>query len=65
MENFFGEPRANSATISRSSARRELPASLKGYVDAGLTAIIARVASDDVRSQARMLVNEIRPAPSV
>jgi hypothetical protein len=33
----------------------------KGYVEAGLTTIIARVASDDVRSQARLLLNEIKP----
>ena len=35
---------------------------LKGYIDAGLTTIIARIASDDVRGQADILLNEIRPA---
>jgi len=34
---------------------------LKGYVEAGLTAIIARIASDDVRGQASLLLNEIKP----
>jgi hypothetical protein len=30
-------------------------------VTAGLTTIIARIASDDVRGQARLLLNEIKP----
>jgi hypothetical protein len=34
---------------------------LKGYQAAGLTAVIARVASDDVREQSRMLLNDIKP----
>jgi alkanesulfonate monooxygenase SsuD/methylene tetrahydromethanopterin reductase-like flavin-dependent oxidoreductase (luciferase family) len=34
---------------------------LKGYAKAGLTTIIARLASDDVRAQARFLLNEIKP----
>jgi hypothetical protein len=34
---------------------------LKGYADAGLTAIIARIASDDMPAQARLLLNEIKP----
>lgn len=34
---------------------------LKGYAEAGLTTIIARIASDDVRAQARLLLSEIKP----
>jgi len=34
---------------------------LKGYAEAGLTAIIARIASDDVRGQAHLLLSEIKP----
>jgi hypothetical protein len=34
---------------------------LKGYADAGLTSIIARIASDDMPAQARLLLNEIKP----
>jgi len=34
---------------------------LKGYAAAGLTAIIARIASDDVGAQSHMLLNEIKP----
>jgi len=37
---------------------------LKDYVGAGLTAIIARVASDDIRGHAHRLLEEIRPALS-
>ena len=34
---------------------------LKGYAEAGLTTIIARIASDDVRGQAQLLLNDIKP----
>jgi hypothetical protein len=34
---------------------------LKGYAKAGLTTIIARIASDDVTAHARLLSNEIKP----
>jgi len=34
---------------------------LQSYADAGLTTIIARIASDDVRGQAHMLFDGIRP----
>ena len=34
---------------------------LNGYVNAGLTTIIARIASDDVCGQAGLLLNEIKP----
>jgi hypothetical protein len=40
---------------------QECASLLKGYADAGLTAIIARIASDDMPSQARLLLNEIKP----
>ena len=65
MENFFGEPKAKLGhhfTIFGTPG--DCLRLLKGYADAGLTTIIARVASDDVRGQARMLLNEIRPALS-
>ena len=62
MERFFGEPRAKLGhffTIFATPA--ECVALLKGYIDAGLTTIIARIASDDVPGQARMLLHEIKP----
>ena len=35
---------------------------LKSYIDAGLTTIIARIASDDVRGQAEILLNRNQTA---
>lgn len=65
MENFFGEPRTKLGHhFTIFGTPDECVRLLKGYVDAGMTTIIARVASDDVRGQARMLLNEIRPALS-
>ena len=63
MENFFATPRAKLGHFFTIFATPdECLGLLKGYIDAGLTTIIARIASDDVRGQARMLLNEIRPA---
>jgi len=66
MEIFFGEPRSKLGHhFTIFGTPEECVRLLKGYVYAGLTTIIARVASDDVRGQARMLLNEIRPALAV
>jgi len=62
MERFFEQPKQKISyhfTIFGTPA--ESVRLLKGYAGAGLTTIIARIASDDVRAQARLLVNEIRP----
>jgi len=62
MENFFGEPRAKLGhhfTIFGTPA--ECVRLSKGYAAAGLTTIVARIASDDVPGQTRMLLNEIKP----
>jgi alkanesulfonate monooxygenase SsuD/methylene tetrahydromethanopterin reductase-like flavin-dependent oxidoreductase (luciferase family) len=62
MERFFGQPREKLGhffTIFDTS--RECVSLLKGYADAGLSAIIARIASDDVRGQSSLLLNEIKP----
>ena len=62
MERFFDQPReklAHHFTIF--AAPEECARLLKGYAGAGLTTIIARIASDDVPGQARMLLNEIKP----
>ena len=65
MENFFGVPRTKLGHFFTIFATPdECVRLLKGYIDAGLTTIIARIASDDVPGQARMLLNEIRPALS-
>jgi alkanesulfonate monooxygenase SsuD/methylene tetrahydromethanopterin reductase-like flavin-dependent oxidoreductase (luciferase family) len=62
MERFFGQPREKLGHFfTIFGTPLESVSLLKGYADAGLTAIIARIASDDVRSQARLLLNEIKP----
>ena len=63
MERFFEQPVRSSATISLFLARAtECVRLLKGYAAAGLTAIIARIASDDVGEQSRILLNETQTA---
>ena len=59
---FSSNREKSSVTISRSSALRMIVVHLlKGYAAAGLTAIIARIASDDVGAQSHILLNEIKP----
>jgi len=62
MERFFEQPREKISyhfTIFCTPA--ECVGLLKGYAKAGLTTIIARIASDDAHGQARRLLNEIKP----
>lgn len=62
MEKFFGEPRTKLGQFFTIFATpEECVGLLKGYIDAGLTTIVARIASDDVPGQARVLLNEIKP----
>jgi len=62
MENFFGEPRSKLGHhFTIFGTPDECATLLKSYADAGLTTIIARIASDDLRGQAHMLLDEIRP----
>ena len=62
MENFFGVQRNNLGHhFTIFGTPKECATLLKSYADAGLTTIIARIASDDVRGQARMLFDEVRP----
>jgi alkanesulfonate monooxygenase SsuD/methylene tetrahydromethanopterin reductase-like flavin-dependent oxidoreductase (luciferase family) len=62
MENFFGEPRAKLGHhFTIFGTPEECIRLLKGYVAAGLTTIIARIASNDISGQARMLLDEIKP----
>jgi alkanesulfonate monooxygenase SsuD/methylene tetrahydromethanopterin reductase-like flavin-dependent oxidoreductase (luciferase family) len=61
MENFFGEPRTKLGHhFTIFTTPDECTDLLKGYANAGLTTIIARIASDDVCGQARTLLNETR-----
>ena len=62
MERFFEQPREKLAHFfAIFGTPQECASVLKGYAEAGLTAIIARIASHDVRAQARLLLNEIKP----
>ena len=62
MEHFFGEPRSKLGHhFTIFGTPDECATLLKSYADAGLTTIIARIASDDVRGQAHRLLGEIRP----
>src|ERR1044071_2741482 len=62
MEKFFGQPREKLAHFFTVFATpKECVRLLKDYAAAGLTTIIARIASDDPREQSRILLNEIKP----
>lgn len=62
MERFFGQPKERLGHFfAIFGTPEECSSLLKGYVEAGLTAIIARIASDDVRGQESLLLNEIKP----
>jgi alkanesulfonate monooxygenase SsuD/methylene tetrahydromethanopterin reductase-like flavin-dependent oxidoreductase (luciferase family) len=62
MEHFFGQPRERLGHFCAVFGGPEDCAHLlKEYAEAGLTTIIARIASDDARGQAKMLLNEIKP----
>lgn len=62
MERFFERPKEKlSHLFTIFGTPQECASLLKGYADAGLTTIIARIASDDMPSQARLLLNGIKP----
>jgi alkanesulfonate monooxygenase SsuD/methylene tetrahydromethanopterin reductase-like flavin-dependent oxidoreductase (luciferase family) len=62
MERFFQQPKEKiSYHFTIFGTPQECVGLLKGYAEAGLTAIIARIASDDAPAQARLLLNEIKP----
>jgi alkanesulfonate monooxygenase SsuD/methylene tetrahydromethanopterin reductase-like flavin-dependent oxidoreductase (luciferase family) len=62
MERFFEQPKEKLGHFfAIFGTRQECVSLLRGYVEAGLTTIIARIASDDLRNQAHLLLNEIKP----
>jgi alkanesulfonate monooxygenase SsuD/methylene tetrahydromethanopterin reductase-like flavin-dependent oxidoreductase (luciferase family) len=62
MERFFEQPKEKLGHFfAIFGTPEECARLLKGYAAAGLTAIIARIASDDIPAQARLLLNEIKP----
>jgi hypothetical protein len=61
MERFFEQPRQKlSHHFTIFGTPEECVRLLKGYRDAGLTTIIARIAAEDVRAQARLLLYTIK-----
>ncbi len=64
MESFFRRPRANLAgsftPIFGTAA--ECAAELRRYAEAGMTGVIARIASDDVAGQTASLFGAVKPA---
>ena len=62
MEKFFQQPKEKiSYHFTIFGTPQECADRLKGYPAAGLTAIVARIASDDVRGQSRLLLEELKP----
>jgi len=61
MENFFRQPRARLRHFTIFGTPEECAQILRGYVDAGLTAIVARLASSDLRGQMQLFLNELKP----
>jgi alkanesulfonate monooxygenase SsuD/methylene tetrahydromethanopterin reductase-like flavin-dependent oxidoreductase (luciferase family) len=62
MERFFEQPREKlTHHFTIFGTAEESARLLRSYQAAGLTAVIARVASDDVGEQSRMLLKEIKP----
>ncbi|HEX9444139.1 MAG TPA: LLM class flavin-dependent oxidoreductase [Candidatus Binatia bacterium] len=62
MEDFFRQPRAKLGQhLTIFGTPEECAETLRGYRDAGLTAIIARFASEDQRTQMRLCVDQLKP----
>lgn len=62
MEHFFEQPKEKLGHhFTVFGTPQKCVDLLKPYAKAGLTAVIARIASDDVSAQARLLLNEIKP----
>jgi alkanesulfonate monooxygenase SsuD/methylene tetrahydromethanopterin reductase-like flavin-dependent oxidoreductase (luciferase family) len=62
LERFFEQPKEKlSHHFTIFGTPEECVGLLKGYAQAGLTTIIARIASDGARGQARRLLHEIKP----
>ena len=66
MENFFRQPRAQLGHhFTLFGTPRDCAEALGGYVDAGLTAIVARLASPDQRGQMQLFLKELKPRLSM
>jgi probable F420-dependent oxidoreductase len=61
-ENYFRQPRAQLPHLSPFFDTPETCArKLQGYVDAGLTSVVARFVAPDIAGQTKLLLNEVRP----
>ena len=62
MEDFFRQPRAKLGQhLAIFGTPEECAQMLRGYMDAGLTAIIARLASENQKDQMKLLLGELKP----
>ena len=61
MEDFFRQPRAKLHHFTIFGTPEECALILKGYVDAGLTAVVARLASPDLKGQMQLFLEELKP----
>ena len=64
MESFFRRPRARleGTYTPIFGTVAECTATLRSYVAAGMTGLIARIAADDVPAQTRLLLRDVKPA---
>jgi alkanesulfonate monooxygenase SsuD/methylene tetrahydromethanopterin reductase-like flavin-dependent oxidoreductase (luciferase family) len=64
METFFGRPRARleGTYTPIFGTAAECTAILRAYVAAGMTGIIARIASDEAEAQTEILLGKVKPA---
>jgi alkanesulfonate monooxygenase SsuD/methylene tetrahydromethanopterin reductase-like flavin-dependent oxidoreductase (luciferase family) len=62
MEHFFRQPRSKLVHHTAIFGSPENCAKvLQGYIDTGLTSVVVRLASSDIRQQMRLLIEEVKP----
>ncbi len=62
MEEFFRQPRAKlEHHTAIFGSPEECAKVLQGYIDAGLSSIVVRIASSDAKTQMRFLLDEVKP----
>ncbi len=65
-ERYYRQPRSNLGHLCAFfGSPEECAQKLQGYLDAGLTAIVARLVSQDATAQMRLLTEELKPRLSV
>ncbi len=62
MEKFFGVPKSQfDYHVGIFGTPEECARTIQAYIDAGLTTVIARIASSDLKEQISLLLNELKP----